>query len=155
MDRVVFLQDHTVPEKHYLNNYYEKEIPPHTRVVHHPRGSVCSLAYAISQAGARRILYDMGIKAFTKPFDIMLRDFCDGANGHETHNCLTVQPQLFSSHWPVGMTGAESDISAMKNQPRDKANTQNIRWSTRINIERLLRGQTEFVDQYPDEGRYN
>jgi hypothetical protein len=55
--------------------------PPHTRIVHHPSGSSCSLAYALTQTGARKLLYEFGVKAFDKQIDFMLGDFCDNVEG--------------------------------------------------------------------------
>jgi hypothetical protein len=33
----------------------------------------------------------------------------------------------------------------------NKASTEMIRWSARLNIARLLRGETDFDDQFPDK----
>ena len=124
--------------------------PPHTRITHHVVGSICSLAYAVTQAGARRILYDMGIKSFSEPFDLMLRNFCEGGKGQKHPVCLTVQPQLFNHHRAAGRTSADSDISDHGDSMRTKAETPGIRWSARVNIETMLDGGTEFIDQCPE-----
>lgn len=33
---------------------------------------------------------------------------------------------------------------------RDEPETLNIRWSVRMNMERILKGETEWEDQWPD-----
>lgn len=44
---------------------------------------MCTFAYGVTQAGARKILYELGIQQMNDPFDLMLRDFCDRKRGHE------------------------------------------------------------------------
>lgn len=153
--RVVHLNDKTVPEPRYLKMLAEYEdpveiYPPHSRIVHHAMGSICSLVYAVTQASARRILYDMGIKSFDAPFDLMLRDYCQGSGVRSYHPCLTVQPQLFDHHRPAGKMSSESDISDHGTGYREKPITEFIRWSTRMNLEKSLSGVEDYEDQFPD-----
>ena len=153
--RVVHLNDETVPEIKKLNildaaEDVRKLYPDHTRVTHHVAGAICSLGYAVSQAGARRLLYELGLKTFDEPFDLMLRSFCQGTNAHEYHLCLTVQPQFFEHHRPKGRTSQDSDITDHGDEVRDFAFTLNIRYSTMLNLEKLLKGDTQYNDQFPD-----
>ncbi|KAH0566197.1 hypothetical protein GP486_000411 [Trichoglossum hirsutum] len=153
--RVVHLNDETVPEPRYLKMHAEYEdplemYPPHSRIVHHAMGSICSLVYAVTQASARRILYNMGIKSFEAPFDLMLRDHCQGSGVRSYHPCLTVQPQLFNHHRPAGKKSSESDISDHGTGYREKPITKFIRWSVRMNLERYLNGEEDYEDQFPD-----
>ncbi|KAL1836113.1 hypothetical protein VTJ49DRAFT_5558 [Mycothermus thermophilus] len=56
-----------------------KRYAPHTRVVHAPRRAVCTQAYAVSQRGARRLLWRFGVgMGLTAGWDLVLRDWCDG-----------------------------------------------------------------------------
>jgi hypothetical protein len=56
-----------------------KRYKPHTRVVHAPRKAACTQAYAVSQRGARRLLWRFGMgMGITAGWDLMLRDWCDG-----------------------------------------------------------------------------
>ena len=155
--RIIHLNDNTVPENEYLDLLSEdddprKKYPEHTRIVHHPIKSQCSLAYAVTQASARRILYDLAVKSFTNPYDIMLREYCEGSTGHEYHTCITVQPQLFNHHRAAGRTSSYSDINAdWGDKVVESPSTKNIRWSARMNTEKLLEGKTNFEDQFPDK----
>ena len=102
---------------------------------------VCTLAYAITQAGARKLLLELAVRGFDNYFDIMLREWCQaqGRGRHARHTCLTVQPTLFDTHIPVA---------------GERGYTANIRWSTRRNLEVLL-GDEEgemFEDQFPNTG---
>jgi hypothetical protein len=153
--RVNHKNDLTVPQRHYLktvmgDDELKDQYPNHTRVVHHVQEGICSLGYAITQAGARNLLYSVGLNDVTDPYDILLRQFCEGSGGRRYNNCLTVQPSLFFHHRPAGSMAAESDISDHGEDFRDKAVTDVIRWSTRMNWDALLDGRTDFVDQYPD-----
>ncbi|KAI9830942.1 MAG: hypothetical protein M1819_005325 [Sarea resinae] len=161
--RVVHLDDDTVPESHYFENFTDlwgwqqddprAAYPPHTRIAHHSMGTVCTLGYAVTQESARRILYEFGVKAFNAPFDIMMRDLCEGTSNRPYHTCLTVQPQLFNHHRPAGNKKYESDINDHGGAENTHAYTEIIRWSARLNLDRLLYGATEFEDQYPDQER--
>jgi hypothetical protein len=44
-----------------------------------------------------------------------------------------------------------SDISDHGGEWRERAMTDMVRWSVRLNAEALMEGRGEFVDQYPDE----
>lgn len=62
-----------------VNKYGTDELiqqyPDHTRVIHHTAKNVCTLAYAVMQAAARRILYQTGLRSFDAPIDILLRKY--------------------------------------------------------------------------------
>lgn len=155
--RVVHNRDQTVPENSYLFYMSEeddprKTYPPHTRVTHHVMGSICSLAYAVSQRGARRLLYELGVKKFDASYDVMLRDFCEGVKDRSRGVCLTVQPQLFNHHRPVGHASYYSDISYHEEKVVETPITEMIRWSTRMNLPKLVEGRTDYDDQWPDRG---
>ncbi|KAI9676066.1 MAG: hypothetical protein M1817_000809 [Caeruleum heppii] len=154
--RAVHLNDESVPaDHHYLvlsQDDDPREIyPEHTRVVHHAMGPLCTLGYAVSQKGARRLLHELGLKKLNGPFDVALSQSCEGSVGHGYHNCLTAQPQYFHHHRPAGRSDAISDITSHGDEVIEKASTENIRWSARLNVERLLAGETTFDDQYPDD----
>lgn len=149
---VTHRKDDTVPKKEHLHwwvdhiyNAYKNDFPPHTRITHHPMDAVCNFAYAVTQQGARKILYELGVRMMNDAFDLMLRDWCQWKRGHEELGgvCVTVQPGLFS-HFirsqPV--EGQEGDPGWEK--------TKNIRWSVWANLPKLLRGETDYVDQWPD-----
>ncbi|KAG9230994.1 hypothetical protein BJ875DRAFT_430610 [Amylocarpus encephaloides] len=153
--RVIRSQDLSVPEPH---NFYSVSsvldlkdgYGNHTRAVSHAADGICSLGYAVTQAGARRLLHSLGLSPMTGAFDIMLKQFCDGTKGEGPHNCLTVRPGLFQHHLPAGSKAYESDITSHGTDNRDKASSQNLRWSVKLNYKALLAGETDFVDQFPD-----
>ncbi|KAM3418993.1 hypothetical protein BST61_g4950 [Cercospora zeina] len=153
--RVVIPNDETVPEPQHFDKEWGsdaliRQYAEHTRVVHRARMNVCSLAYGISQQGARRLLYELGIKKLNGAMDIMMREACDGDAGIARHNCLTVQPQLFQHHRPAGSRSRFSEIEDHGHGINDFAYTRNVRWSTKLNLEKLLRGETDYLDQWQD-----
>lgn len=142
---VVKEKDATVPQPNNIHSWddggharFRDSYPAHTRVTHHALDAVCTFAYGVSQAGARRILYDLGLWKMDDPFDLGLRQFCDGTFEHSRHVCLTTQPSLFS-HFEKK---EDSDL--------DYEKTWNIRWSARENLVKLLDGREDYEDQWPD-----
>lgn len=85
--RVVVADDPTVPAPHHLKPHpfasqdaLAELYPSHTRVVHaasSPR-TVCTLAYAVSQRGARKLLWQFGLEDFSSQWDLMLGKWCAG-----------------------------------------------------------------------------
>ncbi|KYK55025.1 hypothetical protein DCS_06986 [Drechmeria coniospora] len=153
--RVIHRDDVTVAPKRNLWLLTEpftlkEKYPPHTRAVHHAEEGVCTLAYAISQAGARKILHELALKPPTAAFDILLRFFCDGTDGRAMHNCLGVTPGLFHHYRPAGKALDVSDIRDHDGDFREDAGSDIVRWSVRLNTPELLDGGTSFADQYPD-----
>lgn len=154
--RVTIPNDETVPPPEHLRPHpfaledaLAKDYPPHTRVVHASSGTACTQAYAVSQAGARKLLWQFGLQTLTTGWDLMLRDWCDGLYTASADTagttkrrgpvCVTVQPPLFSHHYG---RGAASDIMAPGGGfvNKDKEMTPYVRVSVRLNMERLVNG---------------
>jgi hypothetical protein len=165
--RILHLNDPTVAEPQHLESEwgsgaYKTLYPPHTRITSRARKNVCSLAYAVSQRGARKLLYEIGLRSFAENFDLMMRNVCDG-DGTEVSRfhrpmatCLTVQPPLFEHHRPVGPNSRVSDLAQHEGYTVE-AFTINIRWSTRVNLGRWGAGETAgWIDSLRDgeEGRH-
>lgn len=155
--RVIHYDDDTVPQNHHLHMMEQERdpreiFPDHTRTTHHVMGQICSLVYAVSQRGARRILYEMGVRKFDGPYDIMLRDICEGVNDRPKGAvCLSVEPGIFNHHRPVGPSAYHSDISEHLAPPVEVAFTENIRYSARLSLEKYTTGERPFDDQWPDK----
>ena len=161
---VVHFDDPTVPQPHHLHDFKgtigtndrsgNADFRNHTRTVHHPQDGFCSVAYAVSQRGAQKMLWYMGVRAFDAWFDTMLPNFCGGKDLGDLAQptCIGVQPQFFDQHNPRGESWKESDIFSPSQGFREAPETYNIRWSTRINLPKLLSGNTDYVDQWPDSG---
>ncbi|KAF2770273.1 hypothetical protein EJ03DRAFT_78104 [Teratosphaeria nubilosa] len=154
--RGVILNDSTVANPRHLTMQFGdrqllEQYPPHTRVVSRGWGGVCTQAYALSNEGAKKILWEMGLKEFNAPTDLMLRQMCDGVDGRRQMTCYFPQPALFLQHRPRGNVAHESSIEDGKNSGYvEKAVTPNLRLSTMVNLERLAFGDEDLIDQYED-----
>ncbi|KAI0195720.1 hypothetical protein EV127DRAFT_499616 [Xylaria flabelliformis] len=177
-DATVPAPKHLKPHPFALHDKLGEVYPPHTRIVHAVDGNVCSLAYAVSQTGARKLLRRFRRKGFVDQWDLMLRDYCMGeyeeGGGEEDESggevgedegeknddgppvCLTVQPPLISHHY-AGEEGGAS-VSNIRGQggglARGKKGTPYVRLSVQENLSRLVAGvpMYELVDQLPDAG---
>jgi hypothetical protein len=154
--RVVHTSDNTVSQTQHLQSFYSdwaELYGNHTRVVHHATKAICTLCYAVTQAAAQKILYAIALEGIEKGLDHTMIEFCEGRKGGWKHaDCLTVNPSLFARHRPAGSMASDGNIQSDYGTGfRGKAETENVRWSTRLNMEILPEGGTEFVDQWPDE----
>ena len=162
---VMIEDDPTVPEPHHIHSVNEKRYPSfrryregvnHTRVVHHSMKFLCSHGYAISQAGARRLLNYVGVRALDFPFDKMAEHYCEETRLRTKRGaCLGTQPPLFAQYRPPGDISKDFEIESAwfkdhHGKIREKGFSDNIRFSAMINIENLVHGDTDYEDQYPD-----
>lgn len=153
--RAVVPNDRTVPARRYINiEYGDTQIldqyPDYSRVISRSRVATCTLAYGLSQAGARRLLYEVGVRKMTGAMDIAYRELCDGADGRNPMTCLSPQPALFNHHRPAGPRYAWSNIGEESTDQtwNEIPKSENIRWGARVNLEKLVNGQTDYLDPY-------
>lgn len=169
--------DSTVPLPKYMRAHpfgpldaLASSHPPHTRVYHRTSGgALCTVAYAVSQRGARRLLHEFGVKRWSRIWDVEMGDWCAGTgfptsavSGEEEiprkaeekgkkdeRVCITVQPPIFAHHHPAG---GESNIGGLGGGYARNVETKYVRLSVRMNMEALVRGEgvEEMVDQWPD-----
>ncbi|KAM3413514.1 hypothetical protein BST61_g11503 [Cercospora zeina] len=155
--RVVIPNDMTVPPSHAIQHEFSDkqllvEYPSHTRVVAQTRGGTCSLAYGVSQLGARKLLWETAIRALTSPMDMMYRSLCDGTYGRKMITCLSPSPALFGHHRPAGDPSTWSNIDDITETKESEYPTSgNVRWGARFNIHELLNGGTEYFDPFEIE----
>lgn len=146
--------DPTVPPPDHTKGFQTYSDFPHTRWVHQTGGPICTFAYALSQRGAQKVLYDLSIDHLTGPFDNSLADLCRFGKepGRLGMRCFSVTPGLFSHHKAKGLVSGDSDIQAYggRGDVRDKGHSENIVWSARLNIGGLLRGG-QMESEYPSE----
>lgn len=157
LGRAVILDDETVPEPQHVEMQFGdhvliSEYPPHTRVVSRSHGSVCSLGYALSLAGARRFLHTLSLVHLWGATDVDILAYCDGSPEYNVpaHVCLAPQPQIFQHHRPAGVMASFSDISPHADRLNEQPFTRNVRWSTRLNMHKLLYGETDYIDLFQD-----
>lgn len=151
--KVMHLEDESVPQKqHYVSFNGATPLvhyPHHTRVTVHAHEATCSLAYAISNRGARKLLLNLGLQKLDGPFDNMMSGWCEGQGWSTSRNCFGVIPSLFGHYRGAGSMSKDSNINTIEGS-RDKSFSPNIRYSVRRNLERILNDEEDFEDQYPD-----
>ena len=136
-----------------IDFFFSKSNPhdTHLRAVHHAKEAVCTYAYAVSLKGARKILLALGLEKLVQPFDGQLSEWC---NHGWDNNCLIPSPSYFTTHRAKGSDKWDSDINGEKWEQdvhvREKGVSEGIRWSVRLNAEKLMKGQTDYEDSYPD-----
>jgi hypothetical protein len=152
--RVIRHSDKTVPKKNHLSSLNSPfslvdNFPHHTRAIHYSQEGTCSRGYAISRKGARKLLYEVGLRDVTDAFHIMLRFFCEGLRGMAMNQCLTTQPGLFQRHRPAGATSDRSEVGEQSDDFSETSMTDMIRWSVRLNVHALADGRKDYKDQFP------
>ncbi|CAJ2507192.1 Uu.00g083780.m01.CDS01 [Anthostomella pinea] len=142
--KMLIANDVTVPPGTHITgnaSFSWTEYAPQTRIVYVPGDNICSFAYALSAAGARKALQYMGLEGQHKAFDNHLSDLCRlRVNGMR---CVSVVPSLFVHHRPRGRVSRDSDISGgdgSKDDVREVGFTENVLYSTRLNLQNLVRG---------------
>ncbi|KAF2659976.1 glycosyltransferase family 25 protein [Lophiostoma macrostomum CBS 122681] len=158
-NRIMIHNDPTVPEPQYLKPMSRANLdklssvyPPHTRVVHQANTTLCTIAYAVTQRGARKLLYEFGIREFNKGFDFALSDYCNALTRDATREhmpmCITVQPPIFGHHFAER---GGSDIVGIDANGKPAVETRYVKWSVRMNLERLVRGEDGVVEQWGEK----
>ncbi|KAH7130686.1 hypothetical protein B0J11DRAFT_523830 [Dendryphion nanum] len=180
--------DDTVPMGKYLKAHpfqgttdpLSTAYPPHTRVYHRSSGGeLCTVGYAVSQRGARRLLHQFGIKAWNGIFDSEMGRWCASEDQKPSVSNLAKDPITGSPQNPLikfqggkwnvksrervclasqppifahhhPMEG-ESDIGGLGGGYATKYETKYLRLSVRMNLERIVQGIKKLVDQWPDE----
>jgi hypothetical protein len=75
--RYMIHNDQTVPPVKNLSGLLNfTDFPEHTRWVHVTGAPICSFAYALSQRGARRVLFDLSVDRLSGPVDNALAWLC-------------------------------------------------------------------------------
>jgi hypothetical protein len=162
--KYTILNDATVPPLANVTGLVKfKEYPEHTRWVHVSAAPICTFAYALSQRGARKVLYSLSVNGIHDPYDNALAGMCRRSTASLVPNrpaagdrgldlqCVSVTPPLFFHHRPKGSVAGDSDINKVEKDDtlvkqgkdgkvREKGSTENIVWSTRLNIGNLITG---------------
>ena len=146
--RFVIPHDPTVEPTTIRNNgdnphtkTWENAEPPdlQTRIIAAQRDGICTAGYAISLEGARKVLYHMSMIPYDAPVDWGYSDMCKDKKSGFT--CIAPIPRLIGTHRPAGDSSRYSDIETLGNRYQD-AHSEGLVFSTRMNVDRLLRGET-------------
>lgn len=153
--RFIMRNDPNVPSRQHRTNYGEiPDMSPYddnTRIMFFTAGNTCTYSYALSYHGAAKILKYLSIDIFNKPIDFGLREMCEKKD--RGFKCISVFPQIFGEHKPAGANGRDSDIDDRNlTNVRTKGYTHNTVHSTRLNLEHLIDGRMDLLEnQYGED----
>ena len=153
--RFIIRNDPNVPPQQHRANYGDiPDMSPYdnnTRIMFFTAGNTCTYSYALSYHGAAKILKYLSLDVFNKPIDYGLREMCDKKDRGFT--CISVFPQVFGEHKPVGANERDSDIDPQnQSSVRIKGYSHNTVHSTRLNVEHLIDGRMDLVqNQYGED----
>lgn len=107
-----------------------------------------SSAWAVSQKGAQRILYEMSLTPYNNPIDAGMGEFCN----RETSDmvCLAPYPAIIGVSKPAGPASRGSDILEESSEVRERATSERTVFSTRLNMKRILNFEAEYLSSNPD-----
>lgn len=157
--RYAIKNDVTMPPPEKITGLVDFHAFPYTRFVHITAAPICTFAYALSQAGARKVLFDLSVNGLTGAFDNALAHLCQqsvssvgvqnpGNNRGLNAKCISVTPPVFFHHKAKGLVSSDSDIQSIGSADvREKGTTENIMWSARNNIRNMIMGaemETQF-----------
>lgn len=117
-----------------------------TRIVLVSQWSINTAAYAISQRGARKLLYHLSMLPFNDAVDQGMGWMCKFKVADI--KCIAPFPSLIGVSKPPGGTDRWSDIGHVdewqKGQEWDKGFSLRVMFSTRQNVDRLINGEKVF-----------
>ena len=147
--------DPTLPAPEFLtaNLGDWKSFPSRTRYIQDTGDNCCSVAYAVTLEGARKLLHWLTSPNMIYPFDISLNGVCSGRQ-HRLR-CQSLLPPLFHQHFFAGPAYRTSDIHAIQDKVLDESIQERgymgaVRFSTRLNMDRIFDGQGP-LDQFEDK----
>jgi len=132
---------------HQKDKDWLKTWPDHTRVIHKASSPICTFAYALSQKGARKVLWSLSVYRLKGLFDNAISWWCK--DKEQGASCYNAHPSYFMPHQSRGGKGKNSDNNPNVG-PKDIPETRGIQWSARMNTMLLLTGNTNYQDAYPD-----
>ncbi|KIW21346.1 hypothetical protein PV08_01926 [Exophiala spinifera] len=112
----------------------------------------CSAAWAVSLAGAEKILYELSMSPFNDAIDMGVAQMCF----QKTWNmrCIAPYPTIVGVSKPAGSVDRGSDIREDENMDgtaiRPTAESERLVFSTRQNIPRFLAKEGTFESLFPD-----
>ncbi|KAB5526260.1 glycosyltransferase family 25 protein [Coniochaeta sp. 2T2.1] len=153
-NKFTVLNDATVPPFGHVTGIVNfTAYPEHTRWVHVTAAPICTFAYALSQKGARKVLFDLSVDRLSGPFDNALAWLCrravvgwpkllaaaggEGAAKEEEvktdkdrgldAKCFSVTPPVFFHHKARGPVSGDSDIQVVDGGRGEEKKEQKIR----------------------------
>ena len=164
-ERFLINNDPTVPPPSkqwnmWTPGYNAQGVTNSTRVVSRNNNAICTQGYAVSYAGAQKILYHVSTQPNPDAIDTAYNHLCDSAlkGDNPEFECLNVWPAIINSFLKQGSEAGDSDQSdpgrtkepTEKAQIRTKSYAYNLMWSAKMNMGNLVMGKNP-EQQWRDE----
>lgn len=120
-----------------------------TRITFRPSYAVCTTAYAVTNAAARKLLARVGLHAFKDAHDTQFGRMCGGVDNEPPLKCYTTWPPLFAMHRFEGLNAKDSDIWGQGAGSHPEYSFSLV-YSAIRNIPRIQWGNDTVVSQYED-----
>ncbi|KAL4924534.1 uncharacterized protein BDV17DRAFT_295304 [Aspergillus undulatus] len=118
-----------------------------TRFVYRAGHGCCLYGYAVTYEGARKILAALSLERSAE-VDNSLGDLCGGKNGRQQIRCFGVYPNVIGTFKPAGPNSRSSDIQNYTTDEWRQAESWNMVYSTRMNLQRLVAGEETVYSQW-------
>jgi hypothetical protein len=118
-------------------------LAPNQRIVQERAKPVCTVSYAVSYQGARKMLARIGglsLQDVTAPLDQGMGDICAGSTDlpGELTRCFAPSPPYVRGYKPRGPMSGDSDIRKTSTGKRDVGWSKGIMWSARLNANSII-----------------
>jgi len=154
--RHILENDLTVPPpNHRVNEVAIPDMSPYpnnTRIIYSASSGFCMYGYAVSFRGAQKLLYHLSLQPYFEAVDLSISRLCGDIS--KNFRCVSIFPQLINSHRAKGSMDKDTDIgdlSELREVVRVKGYTDNVVFSTRLNLERLVNGDEGVESQWPED----
>lgn len=134
-----------------ITRYWDKPGSDYkTRVIFRTSDSSCTTSYVISLKGAQKALYYLSMNPSNDPIDNAMGHLCGDAD--KDFKCISAFPTLVGISKPAGSSDRGSDVGHEPGEASisDKAHSERLVYSTRMNLQNLLTGKQKMVSAYPD-----
>lgn len=124
---------------------------PQTRIIYVQQYAWCIAGYAISLRGAERVLYSESLVPYNSPVDEGMGILCSREMFND-FTCIAPFPRIVGVSKSAGSTNRGSDIGHVPTVEDiwEESRSENVMFSVRQNILRLLRGEMTFKSYFPN-----
>ncbi|KAL4889768.1 hypothetical protein BDV59DRAFT_195441 [Aspergillus ambiguus] len=122
-----------------------------TRYVYQAEMGCCTYGYAVSTKGAKKILAALSVDRIDCAVDNAMSDLCAGTNGYRQLKCFAPWPNLIGTYRHSGPASRDSDIDVGSEDTFHEAVAHNMVYSTRLNIHRLIWGESTVYSQHKNK----
>jgi hypothetical protein len=122
---------------------------PQARVVYVQEYGWCISGYAVTRQAAEMIIYKTSMIPFNAAIDGGMGNMCkDGSLDNFT--CIATFPRLIGKSTPAGPQDRSSDIGTYEGEIQVDSKSENVMFSARQNLLRLINGETTYKSFFPN-----